>query len=111
MDKPFLDWYLVVLYFWRCLKITEKVSFNIASGASYGYILSGQKVIKRAETGQFAEFLKTWSLRSNSVTRQISFDKTKIGGKCQNSKIHMRHFEQFLNNVYWSDWAQIRYFF
>ena len=23
----------------------------------------------------------------------------------------MRHFEQFLNNVYWSDWAQIRYFF
>ena len=27
-----------------CLKITEKVSFNIASEASYAYILSGQKV-------------------------------------------------------------------
>ena len=27
----------------RCLKITEKVSFNIASEASYVYILSGQK--------------------------------------------------------------------
>ena len=26
-----------------CLKITEKVSFNIASEASYVYILSGQK--------------------------------------------------------------------
>ena len=26
----------------RCLKITEKVSFNIASEASYVYILSGQ---------------------------------------------------------------------
>ena len=27
----------------RCLKSTEKVSFNIASEASYVYILSGQK--------------------------------------------------------------------
>ena len=30
----------------RCLKITEKVSFNI-------YILSGQKLIKNAKNGQF----------------------------------------------------------
>ena len=30
----------------QCLKITEKVSFNIASEASYVYILSGQKFIK-----------------------------------------------------------------
>ena len=30
----------------RCLKITEKVSFNIANEASYVYILSGQKLIK-----------------------------------------------------------------
>ena len=29
----------------QCLKITEKVSFNIASEASYVYILSGQKFI------------------------------------------------------------------
>ena len=33
----------------------------------------------------FDKFLKTWSLRSNSVTRQVSFNRTKIGGKCQNS--------------------------
>ena len=33
----------------------------------------------------FGEFLKTWSLRSNSVTRHVSFNRTKIGGKCQNS--------------------------
>ena len=46
----------------------------------------------------FGEFLKTWSLRSNSVTRQVSFNRKKIGGKCQNSKIQMRHFE-FSNNV------------
>ena len=37
----------------RCLKITEKVSFNIASEASYVYIFSGQKLIKNC-----GEFLK-----------------------------------------------------
>ena len=35
----------------RCLKITEKVSFNIASEASYVYILSGPKLIKTAKNG------------------------------------------------------------
>ena len=30
----------------QCLKITEKVSFNIASEASYVYMLSGQKFSK-----------------------------------------------------------------
>ena len=35
------------------LKITEKVSFNIASEASYLYILSGQKLIKNAKNGPF----------------------------------------------------------
>ena len=29
--------------FAKCLKITEKVSFNIASEASYAHILNGQK--------------------------------------------------------------------
>ena len=37
----------------RCLKITEKVSFNIASEASDVYILSGQKLIKNAKNGPF----------------------------------------------------------
>ena len=36
-----------------CLKITEKVSFNIASEASYVYILSGQKLIKNAKNSPF----------------------------------------------------------
>ena len=36
-----------------CLKITEKVSFNIASEASYVYILSGQKFMKNAKNSQF----------------------------------------------------------
>ena len=33
---------------------------------------------KCAKNYQFGEFLKTWSLRSNSVTRQITFNRTKI---------------------------------
>ena len=37
----------------RCLKITEKVSLDIASEASYDYILSGQKLIKNAKNGPF----------------------------------------------------------
>ena len=48
----------------------------------------------------FGEFLKAWSLRSNSVTRQVTFNRTKIGGKCQNSIIQMRHFGWFSNIVY-----------
>ena len=34
---------------------------------------------------------------SNSVTRQVSFNRPKIGKK---AKMQMRHFEQFLNNVH-----------
>ena len=40
----------------RCLKITEKVSFNIASEASYVYILSGQKLLKIAQNSPFGDF-------------------------------------------------------
>ena len=40
----------------QCLKITEKVAFNIASEASYVYILTGQKLIKNATKGQFWRF-------------------------------------------------------
>ena len=37
----------------RCLKITEKVLFNIASEAIYVYILKGQKLIKNAKNCPF----------------------------------------------------------
>ena len=36
-----------------CLKLTEKVSFNIASEASNVYILSGQKLVKNVKNGLF----------------------------------------------------------
>ena len=37
----------------------KKASFNMASEASYVYILSRQKFIKNAKNGQFNESLKT----------------------------------------------------
>ena len=83
--------------FVHCLKITENISFNIASEASYVYDKSSLKMPKMVD---FVEFLKTWSLRSNSVTRQVTFNRTKIGGKSQNWKIKMGHFWWFSNTVY-----------
>ena len=69
----------------RCLKITEKVSFNIASEAKLCLHFEWTKVnLKMAKIVHSGEFLKTWSLRTNSVTRQVTFNITKIGGKCQN---------------------------
>ena len=38
-------------------------------------------------------------MRSIRVTRQVSFKRLKIGGKCQNWKIQMRHFGWFSNTV------------
>ena len=53
LQKTFLQkktpTYFVLSKATRCLKNTEKVSFNIASEASYVYILSGQKFIKNAK--------------------------------------------------------------
>ena len=68
----------------RCLKTTEKVSFNIASEASFVYILSGQKLIKMPKMVHFGEFLKTWSLLSYSVTRHVNFNRTTIDEKYKN---------------------------
>ena len=44
----------------QCLKITEKVSFNIASEASYVYILSGQKLIKNAKNAKNGSFCRVF---------------------------------------------------
>ena len=46
----------------QCLKITEKVSFNIASEASYVYILSGQKLIENAKNCPFLRVFENLKL-------------------------------------------------
>ena len=55
------------------LKNELKTLRNIASEASYVYILSGQKFIKNAKLVHFSEFLKSRSLLSNRVTKQVTF--------------------------------------
>ena len=50
-----------------------------------------KSLLKMPKKVHFGEFLKIWSLRSNNVTRLVTLNRTKIGGKYQ--KIQMRHFE------------------
>ena len=71
------------------LKITEKVSYNIASEASYVHILSGQNLIKNAKNGQF--FASFW--KPEACGQTVLPDRSILIGQCQNSKIQMRHFE------------------
>ena len=82
------------------MKITEKVSFNNASEASYVYNLNVQKLIRNTKMVHFGEFLKTWSLWSNIVTRQVNFNCFKKLWKMPKSKISnatfwviFKHFE------------------
>ena len=78
------------------MKITEKVSFKIASEASYIFILSGQKFVKNAtKTVNLASFWKP-----EACGQTVLPDRSiLIGGKCQNWKTQMRHFGWFSNTV------------
>ena len=62
----------------RCLKVAEKVSFNIASVANYNYILIGQKLIKNAKNGQFwlffNELLFTQNVNLACYARNVEWD-------------------------------------
>ena len=71
-----------------CLKITEKVSFNIASEVSYVYILSGQKLIKNAKNGPFWRVFENLVLPDRSV-----LIGQKLVENAKMPKIQMRHFE------------------
>ena len=51
----------------RCLKITEKVSFYIASESSYVYILCGQKFVKKCQKWSNLASLRQTELPDRSV--------------------------------------------
>ena len=74
----------------QCLKIAQKVAFNIASEASYIYILSGQKLVKNAKSVQFWRFFENL----NSVTWQVNFNRTKNSGKWD----FLQDFQTFVKN-------------
>ena len=57
----------------HCLKITEKVSFDIASEASYVYILSGQKLIKNAQNSPFWRLFENLKLEAKQCYQTGQF--------------------------------------
>ena len=84
----------------QCLKITEKVSFNIASVASYVYILSGQKFTKNGPI--CASFWKPEACGQTVLPdRSISIGQKLV----KKTKIQMRHFEWFLNDLGFSSFT------
>ena len=67
-----------------------QVSFNIASEASYIYILSGQKLIKNSKNDPF------WRLNGpEAYGETVLPDRSVLIGQrlVENAKIQMRHFE------------------
>ena len=76
----------------RCMKITEKVAFSIASEPSYVYILSGQKLIKNAKNGTLAKFWKPKGFSQTVLPDTSVLKSGKNRGKYQNAKIQMRYF-------------------
>ena len=78
----------------QCMKITEKVAFNIASEASYVYILSKQKFIENAKNYPFwrvFENLKLVVKQCYQPDRSILVER-KLVENAKIRKIQMRHF-------------------
>ena len=55
-------------------------------------------IIKKAKMVQSDKFLKILSFRSNSVSRQVNFNRTKL---VENAKIQMRHFQTMWLGTFW----------
>ena len=61
---------------------------------SYVYILSGQKIIENSKNSQFWQVQTTLNL---VVKQSYQTSKNpKIGGKCQNPKVKIRHLKAIL---------------
>ena len=101
--KPFISKVtrLATKYLHGVWKSQKKLYLTLRAKRAYVDILNGQKFVKNAKNCQFGEFLKTWSLWSNSVTRH----RTKISGKYQNWKIQMRHFWVIFKHCGCSSWS------
>ena len=77
----------------QCFKIVQKVAFNIASEASYVYILSGQRFHKIAKNGQFWRVFSKLTACGQTVLPGWSLT---FSIRSENAKIQLRHFESFL---------------
>ena len=77
----------------RCLKIAEKVLFNVASEARYFYKSSS----KMPKLVKFVNFW--WPCLEVKQCYQVNFNRKNSSEKCPNFKIQMRHFKYFSNNA------------
>ena len=78
--KFFQNKWFFTISVWQCLKITKKKSHSTLRAKRATFTICVDKTsLKNAQNTQFDEFLKTYSLRSNSVTKRVSFKRTKIG--------------------------------
>ena len=77
--------------FAQCLKITEKVTFNIASETSYVYILSGQKLSEKSQ--KWSILASYW--KSEACGQTVLLDRSVLIGQklVENAKIQIGHFE------------------
>ena len=82
---------LVCIHYSHSVWKSQKVSFNIASEASYVYILSGQKLIKNAKNGPF--WRGFW--KPEACGQTVLPDRSVLIGQklVENANIQMRHFE------------------
>ena len=78
----------------RCLKITEKVSFNIASEASYVSILNGQKSIENAKNSPFWRVFEKPEACGQTVLPDMSvLIGKKLVENAKMPKIQLRYFQ------------------
>ena len=90
-SKPYEPTYVINS---QCLKITEKVSVNIASEASYVNILSGQKLIKNAKKWSIlASFWKPEACGQTVLPDRSVLIGQKLAEYAEMSKIQMRQFD------------------
>ena len=86
---------------WHGVWKSQKKSHSIlrAKWARFTFWVD-KSFLKMSKKGQFWRVFENLKLAvKNSVTRQVSFNRTTIGGKGQNSKIQMWHFGWFSNTV------------
>ena len=97
---PISKWMVQKFWLWHSVWKSQKKSHSTLREKRAKFTFWVDKSwLKMPKMVKICKFLETWSLQSNSITRQVSFNRTKIGGKYQNSKIQMGHFEWFSNNV------------
>ena len=91
------------LQFFGTLILLSSLEFPGIPGPIFGkFLFPGTKIFREIARPIFWKITLNCDFTSNMLTH-VSFNRTKIGGKCKNSKIQMRHFEikQYASMFWW----------